>query len=343
MPGVVFVAGGLGDLGKLITESILEIGQYEVYILSRRMPPDTMPSLAAQPQAQIIQTDYSSEEAVAEVLVKYNCHTVICAFALDFRAASDSQLRLIRAAERAPCVKRFIPSEFNIDYDLPGHVLPYPDKRFHTIARRELEKTDLEFTYIYPGMLMDYFGMPNVSTHLRELHLFVDAANGVALIPGDGEVKMATSYTKDVARYTALALELETWPLVMTTASSTVTLNELVKMVNRSRGRNLAVQHQSISALQQRTDRRILPSNEHITEHFPGGVDQLSTLLADLGSSVALGAYDFSKLKGELNLVEHFSERTRPPMKLEKLLDIAWGGGEVGGQGDQGGAVAARE
>ncbi|PMB69949.1 Isoflavone reductase [Beauveria bassiana] len=313
---VVVVAGGLGDLGKLITEAIQDTGQYDVHVMSRKL------------RAPIIQTDYSSEEAVAELLVQHNCHTVICALGLDFQAASDAQLTLIRAAERAPCVKRFIPSEFNVDYDLPDDVLPYPDKRFHTAARRALEKTtSLEFTYIYPGMFMDYFGMPSSSsvssTHLRELCLFVDATNGVALLPGDGKTKMAASYTKDVARYTALALGLDKWPLVMTTASSALTLNELVGMVSKRLGRDLDVEYQDVSSLQRRMDSRILPRNVAIAEHFPGGVKQLSALLAELGASVALGAYDFSKLNGELNLVEYFSAKTTPPMTIEKLLDIA--------------------
>ncbi|PQK12789.1 hypothetical protein BB8028_0003g14040 [Beauveria bassiana] len=333
---VVVVAGGLGDLGKLITEAIQDTGKYEVHVMSRKRPQDA--SSSVQLRAPIIQTDYSSEEAVAELLVQHNCHTVICALGLDFQAASDAQLTLIRAAERAPCVKRFIPSEFNVDYDLPDHVLPYPDKRFHTAARRALEKTtSLEFTYIYPGMFMDYFGMPSSSvssTHLRELCLFVDATNGVALLPGDGKTKMAASYTKDVARYTALALGLDKWPLVMTTASSALTLNELVGMVSKRLGRDLDVEYQDVSALQKRMDSRILPRNVAIAEHFPGGVEQLSALLAELGASVALGAYDFSKLKGELNLVEYFSGKTTPPMTIEKLLDIAWGGKKVGSNGE---------
>ncbi|KAM3501689.1 hypothetical protein MY10362_005361 [Beauveria mimosiformis] len=330
---VVVVAGGLGDLGKLITEAIQDTGKYEVHVMSRKAPQDA--SSSTQLRAPIIQTDYSSEEALAELLVQHNCHTVICALGLDFQAASDSQLTLIRAAERAPCVKRFIPSEFNVDYDLPDHVLPYPDKRFHAVARRALEKTSsLEYTYIYPGMFMDYFGMPNVSTHLRELCLFVDATNGVALLPGDGETKMAASYTKDVARYTALALELDKWPLVMTTASSALTLNELVGMVSERLGRDLDVEYQSVSALQKSVDGRILPRNVAIAEHFPGGVKQLSALLAELGASVALGAYDFSKLKGELNLVDYFSDKTTPPVTIEKLLDAAWGGKKVGSKGE---------
>ncbi|KAM3565978.1 hypothetical protein ARSEF4850_001022 [Beauveria asiatica] len=305
---VVVVAGGLGDLGKLITEAIQDTGKYQVHVMSRKAPQDAASS--TQLRAPIIQTDYSCEEALAELLVQHSCHT------------------------RAPCVQRFIPSEFNVDYDLPDHVLPYPYKRFHTVARRALEQTSLEFAYIYPGMFMDYFGMPNVSTHLRELCLFVDATNGVALLPGDGETSMAASYTKDVARYTALALELDKWPLVMTTASSALTLNELAGMVSRRLGRDLDVEYQSVSALQNHSDGRILPRNKAIAEHFPGGVKQLSALLAELGASVALGAYDFSKLNGELNLVEYFSGKTTPPMTIEKLLDVAWGGNKVGSKGE---------
>lgn len=34
---VIAVAGGLGDLGKLIVEALLDTGKHEVYVLSRRV------------------------------------------------------------------------------------------------------------------------------------------------------------------------------------------------------------------------------------------------------------------------------------------------------------------
>lgn len=34
---VVAVAGGLGDLGRLITDALFETGKYEVYIMSRKV------------------------------------------------------------------------------------------------------------------------------------------------------------------------------------------------------------------------------------------------------------------------------------------------------------------
>lgn len=35
---VVVVAGGLGDLGRLITDALVDTGKHEVYVLSRKVP-----------------------------------------------------------------------------------------------------------------------------------------------------------------------------------------------------------------------------------------------------------------------------------------------------------------
>jgi hypothetical protein len=34
---VVVVAGGFGDMGRLITDALNEAGKYEVYVMSRRV------------------------------------------------------------------------------------------------------------------------------------------------------------------------------------------------------------------------------------------------------------------------------------------------------------------
>ncbi|KAH7131120.1 NmrA-like family protein [Dactylonectria macrodidyma] len=325
MPSIA-VAGGLGDLGRLIVDALYGTGKYEVYIMSRKMPKNfatrTSP-LTGKTYLPLIQTDYSSESEVTRLLVEHNIDTVICTFALDFQAASDSQVTLIRAAEKASAVKRFIPSEFNVDYDLGDDILPYPDKKFHAIGRRELEKTNLEFSYIYPGMFMDYFGMPNIDTHLRNLYVIIDPANGVAYVPGDGNAKMAMSFTKDVARYVALALELDKWPRVMTTVSSTMTLKEIIDLTEKNLGGKLEVTYQSISALLKH-ENLVLPGNIAVADHFPEGLKQLKALTADLEASIALGAYDFDKLPEHLNLVDHFAGKTEVPTRIENIIEMAW-------------------
>ncbi|KAH8894012.1 NmrA-like family protein [Thozetella sp. PMI_491] len=306
---VVAVAGGTGDMGRLIVAALLQRNQHEVYVLSRRYTP-------------VVQTNYSSEEELKQLLVERKVHTVICTFAIDFENASSAQLRLIRAANAATCVQRFIPSEFNVDYDQGDDVLPYPEKRFHTVARRELEKTRLEFTYIYPGMFMDYYGMPHIETHLRQLPSMVQG--NTAYIIGNGNTNIAMSYTKDVARYTALALELPKWPRVLSIVASTVTMNRLVELIERSTGRKLEVVHQSIAEAKKNPSMG-LEASDPVVQQFPGGVEQLGALMVDLSASMEFGAYDFSKIES-LDMVAEFEGKTEAPMRIEELLEMAWSG-----------------
>ncbi|CAJ2507022.1 Uu.00g082080.m01.CDS01 [Anthostomella pinea] len=329
---VVAVAGGGGDLGRLITEALFETGKYEVYVMSRKaMQSDAsrISPLTGEHYAPVIQTDYVSEDALVEQLTEKRVSVIVCAFIIDSDSASDSQLRLIRAADRCACVKRFIPSEYNVEYDVGDDVLPYPEKRFHLAARRELAQTSsLEYAFVYPGMFMDYFGMPHIKTNLRPLYFFIDPAKGQAVLPGDGEARMSMTLTTDFARYLALALELDVWPRVLTTATSTVSLNELVRLVEKSLGRKLEVRYQPVEKLLRHETVADLPTNLDIAkefpERFPRGLDQLRALIADLEAGVALGAFDLATLSGHLDLVKAFEGRISEPTRIEELVEEAW-------------------
>ncbi|KAI0121286.1 hypothetical protein BJ170DRAFT_140619 [Xylariales sp. AK1849] len=328
---VVAVAGGLGDLGRLITDALFETGKYEVYVMSRKIVQDDssrISPLTGKRYVPFIQADYSSKDGLIEQLTKYHVNVIICAFIMDSDSASDAQLRLIGAANQCPSVRRFIPSEYNVEYNVGDNVLPYPEKRFHLAARRELEKTStLEYAYIYPGMFMDYFGLPRVLSSLRPLCFFIDPANGQAVLPGDGEAKMSMSFTTDAARYIALALELDEWPRILTTAASTISLNELVRLVEKNLGRKLEVRYQSVEKLLKH-DTVDLPTNVDIAkqfpERFPEGLDQLRALIADLEAGVALGAYDLGKLNGHLDLVKAFEGSAPAPRRIEEVIEEAW-------------------
>ncbi|KAH7303974.1 hypothetical protein B0I35DRAFT_363994 [Stachybotrys elegans] len=313
---VVVVAGGLGDLGRLIVDALIGSGKHEVYITTRKAlkeePEARISPLTGRPYMPIICTDYS-EDSILEVLTERN---------VDVK-------RLISAADRCACVKRFIPSEFNVEYDVGDDVLPYMEKRFHMEARKHLAGTrDLEYTFIYPGMFMDYFGLPRVQSCLRQLCFFIDPENGVAVLPDDGEAKMSMTVTIDAARYIVLALELEKWPRIMTTVASTVTLNNLVKLVEQSMGKKLQVSYQPVEKLLKH-EVIDLPTNLEIPnwqqDRFPEGMSQLRGLIADLEAGVALGAYDLDALSGHLDLVKEFEGKAPPPKRIEELIEEAWG------------------
>ena len=274
----------------------------------------------------IIQTDYSSEDALVEQLTARHVDVVICALPMDSDSVCESQLRLIRAADRSPCVRRFIPSEFNVEYEVGDDVLPYPEKRFHVRARRELAKTStLEYAYIYPGMFMDYFGLPRVASSLRPLVFCVDPESGQAVLPGDGEGRMSMTFTTDFARYLVLALDLDKWPRIMTTVASTVSMNELTGLYEKSMGRKLEVRYQPVEKLLKH-EAIDLPVNiaiaKEYADRFPQGI---RGIVADLEASVALGGYDLEKIGEHLDLVQAFEGKAPAPRHIEDLIDEAWG------------------
>jgi hypothetical protein len=64
----------------------------------------------------VLGVDYAVPSEVRRVLREYDINTVISALNLHWPGAAESQINLIRAAAESGVVKRFIPSEFNIDY-----------------------------------------------------------------------------------------------------------------------------------------------------------------------------------------------------------------------------------
>ncbi|KAK5633889.1 hypothetical protein RRF57_009603 [Xylaria bambusicola] len=335
---VVVVAGGLGDLGRIITDALYERGKYEVYVMSRKGPGNSqirISPLTGNEYNPIIETNYS-ENILIEQFAEKRVTVVICAFIMDSESTCAAQVQLIRAAERSESVRRFIPSEFNVEYDVGDEVLPYSEKKFHITARIELSYTKtLEYAYVYPGMFMDYFGMPHVATQLRPLYFFIDPTNGRAVLPGDGEAKMSMTFTTDAARYVALALDLAKWPRILSTVTSTVTLNELVRLAEKNLGCALTVRYQPIESLLRHEPLADLPGNIEIAAaypgRFPGGLGQVRALVADLEAGVALGAYDLTglgdKVQDCLDLVRASKglEGVPPPRRIERFMKEAWG------------------
>lgn len=65
-----------------------------------------------------MEIDYGCPENIAEQLRLHEVDTVVSALGLNFDSVSESQLNLIRGAAQATVVKRFIPSDFNVDYSV---------------------------------------------------------------------------------------------------------------------------------------------------------------------------------------------------------------------------------
>jgi hypothetical protein len=91
----------------------------ELNLKIHQAKPESTPKVT--PAASIIlhEVNYSDVSELSAVLVRLQVDTVISALNLHWPGASDAQINLIRAAAGARVVKRFIPSEYNIDWNCP--------------------------------------------------------------------------------------------------------------------------------------------------------------------------------------------------------------------------------
>lgn len=121
-------------------------------------------------------------------------------------------------------------------------LFPYLEKIFHQKARSELIKyPGLSFCAIQCGMFMDYYGMPYTESYLFPVAFMVDVFSAVAGLPGDGNSKIAFTCSKDVARYVVALLDVpgENWPQDVICFGEKLTGNELVRLAEDIRGRQL--------------------------------------------------------------------------------------------------------
>ena len=68
--------------------------------------------------ATVLELDYSEPEHIGQVLSSHGIDTVISVLNLDFEPISNAQINLIRGSALSGTVKRFIPSDFNVDYSV---------------------------------------------------------------------------------------------------------------------------------------------------------------------------------------------------------------------------------
>lgn len=104
-------------------------------------------------------------------------------------------------------------------------------------AALALKKTTLEYTHVSNGIFMDYFGHPNVPSHLRSFRWAVNFAERRAAIPGTGDERISLTYSKDVARFVDRLLDEDKWPRDSIVCGSDTSINEIVAIAERVTGK----------------------------------------------------------------------------------------------------------
>lgn len=104
-------------------------------------------------------------------------------------------------------------------------------------SQRALEASSLEWTIVYNGYFMDYFGMPKLTSYLAPYVVLLDIPGNAAAIPGDGNKPVTFTHSSDVGRFVAASIDFEKWDPVSFIIGDKMTVNEAVKLAEEAKGK----------------------------------------------------------------------------------------------------------
>ncbi|KAF6528723.1 hypothetical protein HZS61_000035 [Fusarium oxysporum f. sp. conglutinans] len=267
---VVAVAGGTGHVGRPIVESLAQSQSFKVLVLGRKACQHTSGLPAS---AVYIQVDYDNVEALSQILKHHNVHTLICTIQITDETASSAQVNLIRASDSSSTVKRSRAAAFQ------------------AASIEQLRRTNLEWTRFAVGFFLDYYGMPNIKTHLPMLTFALDIPHKKAAIPGTGDEPISFTYTYDVAKFVAAFLDETEWEELTVCYGERTTWNSFLKIAEEVSGQPFEVTYDSVESLQRGAVSE-LPSHkaELVASPFPEAIAK--QLLAILGIWAVNGQFD---------------------------------------------------
>ncbi|GME35598.1 uncharacterized protein BGW36DRAFT_414534 [Neofusicoccum parvum] len=294
----VAVVGGATGVGRTIVEEIAATKKHVVFVFTR----NATDVFAHQADVFVVVVDYSSPSSIAQVLRENEIDTIISTAGVYTDELAEVQFRLIDAAVQCGTVKRNYPLSYSVNKNM---------------IIEKLEQTSLEFTRFIIGTFMDYYGHPHAPTYLLMMAVGIDVENAVAALPGDGNVPVTFTYSADVGKFVAAALDLPQWPTESFMAGDKLTFNEMVKLAEKARGRKFEIHYDPVEKLKagQVTE---LPAN--VQRYAVFAKEFIDTSICGYELSAAEGWFDLPK--PNLNeLLPHVK-----PMTAEQFLNRYWEG-----------------
>jgi uncharacterized protein YbjT (DUF2867 family) len=213
----ILLVGGTGRLGSLILGELRNKG-YAVRLLVR--PGHAVPAGVERVEGDL--GDARSVDAAVD-----GAAAVISAVNGGPEIAVDGQLRLLAAAKRYG-VRRFIPSDYSLDY----FQLDYGDNVFLDFRKRvaaAIEDSGVDHTFVLIGGFMEVM-----------LQMGIDLAQGRMSYWGTGDEPIDVSATSDVARWVAeLVLDPRARNRRVQLAGDVVTTHSLAEDYQQLTGRKL--------------------------------------------------------------------------------------------------------
>lgn len=254
-PGTVLLAGATGDLGGRILRNLVDLGA-TVRVLTRQETSTARIAELRAVGAEVIQADYDDPDGLRRACTDVDC-VVSAINGLD-SAILGSQSRLLEAAA-AVGSRRFIPSDFSIDY---RGIRPRSNRNLQLRRdfARELDATEIRATSILSGAFTDMLS-GQAPMILLSLHR--------VLFWSDPDQVLDFTTKDDTATYTAAAALDERAPRVLQIAGDQVTARTLASTMTDLTGTQFRLLYAgSFGSLttMSRAVRALMPAS---TEPFP--------------------------------------------------------------------------
>ncbi|KAK4068250.1 uncharacterized protein Triagg1_7493 [Trichoderma aggressivum f. europaeum] len=276
---VIAVAGGTGNVGRAIVETLAQSSKHKVIVLARKAKTvlENVPTLAI---------DYTNVDATAKVLEQYDVGVIISAIQVTDETSSAAEISLIKAAEQSSTASRFIASGWG---SLPNEASP--TLAFSRASEDSLRNTALEWTRFSVGLFLDYYGMPAIKTHLPPMSFAVDMNSKKAALPGTGNEPFAFIYSYDVGKFVSAFLDVPKWEEITYIYGEKTTWNGFIKVASEVSGSTFEVSYDPIEKLA-KGEVTELPSHKEELAKSPFPEPIARQLLAVLGYWVVGGQFD---------------------------------------------------
>ncbi|XP_044715662.1 nmrA-like family domain-containing protein [Hirsutella rhossiliensis] len=301
----IAIAGGSGDVGQEILDTLLATKKHEILLLSRKNA--SVEEMA--PAVTWVQTNYKDPQKLAEIL--QGVHTVLSFIVVHSDTGNMAQKHLIDAAVQAG-VKRFAPSEWaSSSFE---HMSWYAGKTEirKYLKRLNKDKKALEYSLFQPGLFMNYFTNPyKTAKHVTPIETPIDFNNRRALVVEGGDNDRITLTTvRDLANVVARAIDYDgEWPVVGGIKGAELTVGQLISLGERIRGGQFAVE---------RLKADDLASGELKSSWRPkAGPPAFPREQFDAISAMLMSDYKFTK--AEDFLAEAWSDAAEPPASAKNF------------------------
>ncbi|KAF2502459.1 NAD(P)-binding protein [Lophium mytilinum] len=249
---VVAVAGGSSPaVGRSILQALKAHPKHTPFVLTRLS--SATPQWLQDLEIEVRRVDYQSEKSLLSALT--GVHTLICTLLAKDGTWASTQIALLHAGLEAG-ISRFAPAEFGCGPLASPHIGFLAPSAEVLEACREAKKRHPQFEWagFHVGLFMNYlgYGAPDEAKALagkeNDGTFIFDVENLTADIPltATGEIpRMSLTEIGDVGRFVAAACDLPVgeWKEEFGAVGETLRMNEIVKLVERVRGRTMQVRY----------------------------------------------------------------------------------------------------